>query len=1435
MAITKRDVQLVVRARDEATRVVDKYAESIAKVTKAQNTAGSSADGLSGDLVGLLAALADVEKANGLVSAAADRADASFKRQSAGLSETRAQLAATRAQIDNVQQALANGPQRIVDTLLGGGDASRIRAEMAGAQQALGQLVNTENRLAQSVRNQEAALGEQRSSLQQLGSLARTTETALASLGDETARSALAAKAALDAETEALRSQARAAKELADAQRNGDRFSAFMGVSANPNGMVAAQSAAVFEDQQRMADAAERLLQRVNPLYAIQVKLDRELENAANLYRRGALNATQYADAVEGLKREAKDAEEHLDRIGRGEKGKIGLFGLKPYEMTNLGYQFNDVVTQLASGTNPMQVLAQQGGQILQLLPNIGSGLVAALANPVVMSGVAVIGGLSVVLARASSEADRMRKIEAILARVADGAQYSAVELDLTAKAIQRIGLSSEQAIKQVESFVTQGLNPDYLIAFSQGALDLAAVTGMEVPEAAAAMRDAFTGGYEAVVKLDDQLQFLTVSERELIRTMFESGNAADAREMALKLYNERIRDSKKAADEAKGAFASLKGAVNDFLDALANTSVIEGFTDTVREQFQRLARDIRNLSGQATLDDLDQNIASIQDKIQQVRNGKFLWLPGMENFSVKQASLLTTLQRELNSLLAERTRLQKEFDKATGDTVNANSAKIRKARSDRIAEIEFEKKLALTTDEREKIRIEGEKAYREAFRETHDELVALAAKKARTDVLNHEARMRREKELQKEMKDTILLGSPLKGNFGISSGFNMNRKHPVTGKRTPHPAIDYKTPVGTPVYAPADGTVEKSGIKGGNGLYIKLDHGSGTKTFLLHLDESKVQEGQFVNKGDLIGRTGGNPFNADGSRNPKAGTSTGPHLDYRMEVGGKFVNPLTNSRVKGDPGKALADSIEAEEKRAEAQEKFNQEIDDENEKRRLSTMYAQQQAQLAGDKLFESRKQQSIDEAIQAAEQKASKQGLELDQQRRDLIKGTVAAEWDLANARERANSAVDDASGERQALLQQLETARQLGDELQVATLEDQIKQVDDALRSAIDNAIKFWEAFNTPEARTAIAGLKSVRDNIGLDNQRRERQQFEDPLNQLQSQRSGLMEQIQFFRDMGQMNVAEELRGQLRAVDADLLKLIDTSLAWWRTHSGPEAQAAILQLEGMRNQILASQQEFSITAGQIQQMFAGSLSESVKLFAQRLVETKNPIRALGEAAINFAASFMEKIADAILQIVALKLAMKIGFGGLASGLTGMVSAAPLIAAGTTLTASGAVLSASGGVLSASAAMWMATASQIMAAAVMLMAANAASGGTAGIFHSGGIAGSGGRSRPVAPAWFAGATRYHSGGLAGFAPNEVPIIAERGEEILQRSDPRHRMNGGIRGGGAGTSGGRSKTEIIAIGDKEIVSAMASASGEEVVLRMLKRNKETVRQMLRD
>ena len=66
-------------------------------------------------------------------------------------------------------------------------------------------------------------------------------------------------------------------------------------------------------------------------------------------------------------------------------------------------------------------------------------------------------------------------------------------------------------------------------------------------------------------------------------------------------------------------------------------------------------------------------------------------------------------------------------------------------------------------------------------------------------------------------------------------------------------------------------------------------------------------------------------------------------------------------------------------------------------------------------------------------------------------------------------------------------------------------------------------------------------------------------------------------------------------------------------------------------------------------------------------------------------------------------------------------------------------------------------------------------------GILHQGGVVGNDNYpSRAVSSAAFANATRYHTGGIVGMKPNERAIVAEVGEEVLTRRDPRHRDNGG-------------------------------------------------------
>jgi murein DD-endopeptidase MepM/ murein hydrolase activator NlpD len=115
-----------------------------------------------------------------------------------------------------------------------------------------------------------------------------------------------------------------------------------------------------------------------------------------------------------------------------------------------------------------------------------------------------------------------------------------------------------------------------------------------------------------------------------------------------------------------------------------------------------------------------------------------------------------------------------------------------------------------------------------------------------------------------------------------ISSNFNPNRLHPIYKTKRPHRGTDYAAPTGTPVYAAGDGRVVEAGYNGANGNYVFIQHGEGFKTHYLHLHKRKVQKGQKVDQGDIIGTVGA------------TGSATGPHLHYEFLVNGVHRNPRT-------------------------------------------------------------------------------------------------------------------------------------------------------------------------------------------------------------------------------------------------------------------------------------------------------------------------------------------------------------------------------------------------------------------------------------------------------------------------------------------------------------------------------------------------------------
>ena len=113
-----------------------------------------------------------------------------------------------------------------------------------------------------------------------------------------------------------------------------------------------------------------------------------------------------------------------------------------------------------------------------------------------------------------------------------------------------------------------------------------------------------------------------------------------------------------------------------------------------------------------------------------------------------------------------------------------------------------------------------------------------------------------------------------------LTSGFGM-RWHPVIGGRHQHKGVDLAEPVGSPVYATADGVVGRADWFSSYGLYISLEHGGNIETRYGHLSRLNVAAGQTVHKGDLIGYVG------------TTGRSTGPHLHYEVRIAGVAVNPI--------------------------------------------------------------------------------------------------------------------------------------------------------------------------------------------------------------------------------------------------------------------------------------------------------------------------------------------------------------------------------------------------------------------------------------------------------------------------------------------------------------------------------------------------------------
>ncbi len=113
-----------------------------------------------------------------------------------------------------------------------------------------------------------------------------------------------------------------------------------------------------------------------------------------------------------------------------------------------------------------------------------------------------------------------------------------------------------------------------------------------------------------------------------------------------------------------------------------------------------------------------------------------------------------------------------------------------------------------------------------------------------------------------------------------MSSAFGW-RRSPFTGEKEFHHGVDISARRNTPIIAPGNGRVIKTGYHTYRGKYLQISHGWGRITTFAHLSKLSVSENQVVKRGQVIAYMG------------STGRATGSHLHYEIEIDGEVVNPM--------------------------------------------------------------------------------------------------------------------------------------------------------------------------------------------------------------------------------------------------------------------------------------------------------------------------------------------------------------------------------------------------------------------------------------------------------------------------------------------------------------------------------------------------------------
>lgn len=1192
------------------------------------------------------------------------------------------------------------------------------------------------------------------------------------------------------------------------------------------------------------------------------------LETTTNNYQRQlqqstAIDASLKARRIDTANLTAETAKlvseaQRLNTVQQGlqaNSGKVG--GLSSFQLQNLQFQVNDVVTQLSLGQGVLRTFESQAGQIFQIFDLTGAAMLrfAAIAGPVAL----VVGVVVAALLRMKEATDSTRAFSAQLTVSADGLAYQAKALTNVSRVIEGYGVSFGDAREAVKQFVRDGLSTASMEQFAKTAYNLSVVTGQTFAEALKSLSVIATGSLSDIMKLDEGLNILTATQAADIRQAFDSGEATRGRTIAINAFTVALqRGRDEGITPTAIAYRDLTLAWHGFLDELGRTSALNTAI-TALANMARLATEVTSAlrvifnptqaEAESKVKLLSEALDKLQLRIDALKKSGDV-SSGEDSLSMLQAKA-KDLTRLLQEAVAERDKLVAAGTAGSGSLTSTvlpsafSSLPPADSRATKTIPGDIQAVISAVSSITKVSEAELSALYRlEASRKADGTFATSSAGAVGAFQLMPETFATVVKQFQ-GLFDALskTIGKPTdintpefnalagalyfqqqKSSFGGNAAlgaaaYNMGPGSAADGtglrgvlegqKQLPKETAQYVATFlaamgGAPATA-LPGVVVNPNIqndiakKNQAVLYEQQQRQLSDVNTLLRGQERIDRDAKLV---DEFARK----LNED-TTNSLKGALPSPEVTSGVAAEiARFAKKLNDQREKEirDANNAATQILKTAQDQVDKADKTNPEAQRAVVNRDFDARLSQINVQIAnGATGVALDSMNAARDAINKARATALEQAtIGADRAIVDTVVKTRDEQVAAVSA-EMSKGAISIADGfaRMRAIVQQFSPLIQRAIAVsnsdlarQVQTPAIQEQQARNAKVNVNDEAVF--------KAGDAIS-LSKINDLVSARNDKVK------TYNDLVSQ--GALTQRE--ADAQSIKAYNDARPKIAALTDALRTDIDLQLK--NGEITPETYAKIRseieKTTAASNDLTASQKKMASEINNVIENSAVAAFDSITTgIGAAIAGTESwgdALKNVGTAFAQMAASILKGIAEIIIKqeiLNALQEGSKAGggVGNFISALFGGGGGAAGAVAGTAVESAAA-----------------SSAAQTAFADALILA------------HTGGVVGSLTTSRQVNPAVFFNAVRAHSGGMVGLSRGEVPMILQQGEEVLTSKDPRHRNN--FAGNAPTDTTPTSLRNVILFDDSQVAGAMAGAHGEKVLFSFLKRNAPAVRQLV--